>query len=289
MKQKNFTHELMRLAGVVCLFAYAASAFSYDFKAKCFENTLYFNIVGVNENGTNICEVTYSDVADNDGVAVYNQDNADYAGDIRIPDVVENEGVSYLVERIGDHAFQDSKIASISFVDYIKTIGYQAFKNCVSLTYFEPIHFQAMTIGDEAFVNCTSLETFIFWYYEHITVGSKAFYGCSGLISVTVYTDIQNIEVAEDTFDKDKLKDYELYIGDPQYKEVAPWKDFGKIIIVKEMPTGGENGINDAVREKTAETEIYTVGGMRVATGVQEKGKLPAGLYIKSGKKVLVK
>ena len=135
-----------------------------------------------------------------------------------------------------------------------------------------------------------------------------AFYGCSGLTSVTipnsvtsigeyvfaycseltdVYCYAEQVPLTESSAFEVSYVEYATLhvpaesIGD--YKAAAPWSGFGKIVALTEEETGIEDiavedlNINDA--------PVYNLQGMKM----QNTDNLPKGIYIKGGKKYLVK
>jgi hypothetical protein len=69
-----------------------------------------------------------------------------------------------------------------------------------------------------------------------------------------------------------------------KYKTTAPWNSFGSIVaLTSDDPTPSD--ISELPIQNTGETEVYyTIDGIRLQGRPTQKG-----LYIKDGKKVLVK
>ena len=84
-----------------------------------------------------------------------------YSGDFVIPSSVSYGGTTYTVTGIGDEAFEESTITSISIPETVTTIGKEAFEDCENLTTIT-IGKNITFIGDEykaggTFYKCTSL------------------------------------------------------------------------------------------------------------------------------------
>lgn len=80
-----------------------------------------------------------------------------YSGSIIIPSQVDYKGRSFLVKGIGDSAFRNSAIESVTIPSSVTSIGWNAFENCKQLskaTFNEGLG----SISDDAFAGCTKLE-----------------------------------------------------------------------------------------------------------------------------------
>ncbi len=113
------------------------------------------------------------------------------------------------VTGIGESAFQNTDITSITIHSNIKTIRNDAFNGCKNLTYIE-IPATVKEIGRGTFGNCTSLHTVIFEEGSEITILGKSngftngpdgylFDNCTSLTSVTLPKTITSI--SEGTFE----------------------------------------------------------------------------------------
>ena len=67
------------------------------------------------------------------------------------------------------------------------------------------------------------------------------------------------------------------------YKTTAPGSRFGKIVALTEEETGIEN--IEAENANSNDAPVYNINGMKM----QDVDNLPKGIYIKNGKKFLVK
>ena len=92
---------------------------------------------------------------------------------------------------IGDDAFTECKIETLTLPQCIEEIGDHAFSSCSSLS---SISFPdgLTTIGNSAFYRCTKLANFII--PNHVTsIGSSAFYYCSALSSIIIPSSVTSI------------------------------------------------------------------------------------------------
>lgn len=108
---------------------------------------IYYNLV----EKAKIAEVAYKEV----GTPGY------YSGNLTIPDVVNYNGITYIVNSIGDYAFRNCKnLISVTISDNVTTIGHDAFEHCTGLTTIN-IPQNLISIGSWAFADCPSLEKVI--------------------------------------------------------------------------------------------------------------------------------
>ena len=117
----------------------------------------------------------------------YQESINEYASNIKIPDVVVINGVSYQVTAIAPGVFKNNKkIVSISMGSNIKSIGDNAFSGCSRLQKVT-IGKGVRTIGAKAFYKCKSL-TKITIPAKVAGIGKQAFYGCRKLKGITIKT-----------------------------------------------------------------------------------------------------
>ncbi|MBQ2752741.1 MAG: leucine-rich repeat protein [Firmicutes bacterium] len=100
------------------------------------------------------------------------------------------------VTRIGEHAFENSKIKRVRLPKTITNIDYCAFYNCLELKKIK-LPSELKVIGRSAFNNCINLK------YIHIpsnvtTIGKLAF---KGIESLEIYIPNSVINIAEDAFE----------------------------------------------------------------------------------------
>ena len=185
--------------------------------------------------------------------------DAEYTGDIVIPESVEYNGVTYNVTIIGDNAFSYcSVLTSIEIPNSVTSIGEYAFSYCSGLTSIE-IPNSVTSIGHQAFYGCSGLKNVVIG--NSVTgIGAYAFRNCTGLTSVTIGSGVGYI--SKQAFAKcDNLADvYCLATSVPStdatafnesypeymtlhvpaeainsYKTTAPWSSFGTIKAIEDV------------------------------------------------------
>ncbi len=124
-----------------------------------------------------------------EGVSISNGIVVGYSGsatEVYIPPkyVMENGKTDY-VTAIGDNAFKNSVVSSISIPATIQSIGKNAFYGCSLLTKVDfPDGNFVSSYGSDVFRGCRNLISFDF-SEKTVSIGSYAFYGCEKLSSVT--------------------------------------------------------------------------------------------------------
>lgn len=145
--------------------------YSYDFYA----DGLYYDI---NPDGTTVTTTIKQKITS------YNPP-IKYSGDIVVPEIVSNNGISYTVTAIGAQTFYTSSdITSISIPHTITKIEANAFNGCSGIKSIT-IPQGVTDIGDKAFYKCTGL-TSITLPDSLNTISKEAFYGCTGLTSIVI-------------------------------------------------------------------------------------------------------
>jgi hypothetical protein len=188
------------------------------------------------------------------------------------------------VTSIGFSAFADcSGLTSVTIGDSVTSIGGSAFSGCSGLTSVT-IGNSVKSIGDEAFSNCSGLTS--------VTIGNSvtsinynAFDGCSDITDVYCFAE-EVPSTDGDAFKNSYVKWATLHVpavSIKDYKRTEPWASFGAIVALTEEETGiedietSESNVNSA--------PVYNLQGMKM----QDADNLPKGIYIKGGKKYLVK
>lgn len=140
--------------------------------------------------------------------------NPSASGNIIIPETVNDGAQNYTVTSIGNDAFVNSSLTSITIPNSVTTIGNSAFWGCTGLTSITipnsvtsigngafsdcygltsaTIGDAVTTIGDGAFANCTSLNS-ITIPNSVTAIGNTAFYSCSALTTVTIGSGVTSI------------------------------------------------------------------------------------------------
>ncbi len=115
-----------------------------------------------------------------------------YKGSIVIPSEVSYKGKSYLVTKIGYHAFNGcEKLNSITIPNSVTEIGEGAFAGCSNLTTLV-IPNSVTKIGRAAFSKCEQLSSIIL--SENLTeIAQSAFWGCINLSSITIPKQVNHI------------------------------------------------------------------------------------------------
>ncbi len=151
IKKGVFALLLALSLGVGTVYAYDF----YDFSAVCSTGqTLYYNIINATNHYVEITHPGTSIITPWDG---YTQPT----GSITLPSAVtnNNNGVTYTVTKIGDHAFDgcNGLTGSLTIPNSVTTIGRYAFYNCHGFTGSLTIGNSVTTIGGFAFDRCSGL------------------------------------------------------------------------------------------------------------------------------------
>ena len=215
------------------------------------------------------------------------------------------------VTRIGEGAFSIcSGLTSVTIPNSVTSIGLCAFSGCSGLTSIVVAEDNSRYDSRD---NCnaiieTQTNTLIVGCSEttipnSVTgIGDFAFSGCSGLTSVTIPNSVTSIgkwafsgcpelldvychaekvpSTGIDIFGNSPIQKVTLHVpaaSIDNYKATEPWRSFGKIVALTDEDTGIEN--IDANAENSV---IYDLNGRRVQNAQK-------GIYIKNGKKVIVK
>ena len=174
-----------------------------------------------------------------------------------------------------------SNLSSVNIPESVTSIGSYSFMSCSSLTSVT-IPKSVTSISNGAFYGCKVLANVII-PNSVTTIGEYVFKDCTGLTSITSY--IQEPFSTKYCWGEVN-KSIPLYVpyGTKEiYKSTDGWKEFTNIIEMEE--TAGINSLTSDPSAKGEESgNIYSLDGHKVSNS-----GLPKGIYIKNGKKVVIK
>ena len=160
--------------------------------------------------------------------------------------------------------------------DQLTSIGDYCFWGCESLKSVV-IPNSVTEILDRCFEGCTNMETLTIGSSVNWT-GDRAFANCKNLLDVYCYA--TKVPVSSNTYEGSYISYTVLHVPASAiegYRTAYNWKDFGRIEAI------GETAIKDVrIMEGESNAPYYDLNGMRIAQPRK-------GIYIKNGKKVVVK
>ena len=167
--------------------------------------TMLLALIAVTANAQDfvVDGICYNILSEDDRTVEVTESPYGYSGDVVIPAEVTYDGSTYSVTTIGDEAFYDCALRSVSMPE-VTTIGNWAFGRCDDLTSVEMP--SVMTIGSSAFYDCyhlgsvdmpsvTTIGDYAFSLCDDLksksmpavtTIGSGAFESCNALTSVSM-------------------------------------------------------------------------------------------------------
>ena len=251
--------------------------------------------------------INYEVVTKTKEATVIGKSSGSYSGAVVIPESVEYEGVSYAVASIGEQAFYYCYgLTSVTIGNSVTSIGDDAFIGCSKLTSVS-IPNSVTSIGNFAFENCSGL-TSVTIPNSVTSIGDNAFKGCSGLTSVTIGNSVTSIgnsafrrcskitdvycyaekvpSTNSNAFGSD-VRDATLHVpaeSIEDYKATTPWSGFGNIVALTEEEAAGVEEI-EGEDANSNNAPVYNINGVKM----QNADNLPKGIYIKNGKKYMVK
>ena len=183
---------------------------------------------------------------------------------------------------ISEGAFSGcSGLTSVTIPESVTSIGSYSFMSCSSLTSVT-IPKSVTSISDGAFYGCKVLANVII-PNSVTSISDYAFRDCTGLTSITSY--IQEPFATKNCWGEvnKSIPLYVPYGTKEKYQNADGWKEFTNIIEMDETA-----GIESLTSDPSAKGEesgiIYSLDGRKVSNS-----GLPKGIYIKNGKKVVIK
>ena len=206
---------------------------------------------------------------------------------LKLTDVTLPDGL----QSIGEWAFSDTAMPSVVIPGGVKNVSMAAFQrnpNLATLVVSEGVE----TIGGGTFGVCHQLATIVLPSTLN-RIDDNAFMAWQKIKDFYCYA--SNVpETGDDIFmisydegHPDDLSGATLHVpagSVTKYKKEAPWNSFGSIVaLTSDDPTPSD--ISELPIQDTGETDVYyTIDGIRLQGQPTKKG-----VYIKNGKKVLVK
>ena len=167
------------------------TAYAYDFSAVCSTGqTLYYNIIDATNH---YVEITYPGTSTTNPWSGYTKPT----GSITLPSTVTNNGVTYIVTKIGDYTFRgcNGLTGSLTIPNTVTTIGNSAFAHCGNFTGSLNIPNSVTTIGDWAFFECTGFTGSLTIPNSVTSIGERTFSGCIGFTgSLTIPNSVTTID-----------------------------------------------------------------------------------------------
>jgi hypothetical protein len=210
--------------------------------------------------------------------AIYDYDNgsnkapwSSYAGEIQKIEIKSG------ITSIGYFAFYKcSSIMSLSIPATIGYIGSSAFEDCTGLTSLS-LNDGLLYIGGSAFEGCVGLQTLTIPSTVN-SISINAFKNCKGITDVYCYAESVP-DTDDNAFDSTPTEKSTLHVpakAVEAYSTSWPWSDFKEIVPID------PNAIMGVKQSDARNVEYYDLIGRRV-------NQPQKGLYIRNGKKVIVK
>ena len=223
-----------------------------------------------------------------------------YTGDVTIPASITYKDITFHVTSIGDWAFMECSISSISLPESLTSIGAMSFFQCVKLASIT-IPNSVSFIGVSAFQNCAKLTSVSL--PESLTyIYTCVFDGCKELTTVVIPEGVNYIEeyafsycpklaeiycnavetpqVVLNSFYNEDVSKIMLVVPEESYEAYKAHDVWGQFWI--ETPTGIRQIGNGQQTADNGQQLIYNPAGQRL-------NKMQRGINIINGKKVLLR
>ena len=181
-----------------------------------------------------------------------------------------------------------SSLETIVLPSSIKKIREAVFYGCKSLKFIKLPEY-ITKIENHVLAGCESLETVII--PENVTSIGVSFSNCKSLMNVYCYAK-KVPEISDQAFNGANVVYSTLYVPQEsvnQYKSAPTWSDFGKILPIDKNYSDIQTpitAINPIKVKKSFDGSVYNLQGQKVGDTLEG---LPKGVYIKDGKKQVVK
>lgn len=268
----------------------------------------YFNrmksLTGVKDKLVEVVGILYKLGDDNNAYVAYNETKK---GSVVIPTSITVNGKTYPIVSTCDYAFAwNESITDIQFQGDVKSIGNCAFYRCSNLTSATFATQSLETIGEASFFNCGKLSAITF-NEGFKRIEDNAFNGCNELKTLAFpasmeyigelafgdcyqLSSISCLALIPPTIENSNAFTEYTYYGCPltvpnkvhsDYTQAYGWELFSRVLTgIDEIVPDNENKPGD----------LYNIQGILIKRNATEEdlNTLPSGIYILSGKKILV-
>ena len=201
-----------------------------------------------------------------------------------------NSFIPNTVTSIDKYAFSGcSGLTSVTIPNSVTSIGGEAFSGCSGLTsvnIHDSVTDSGIDINNWAFEDCTSLTTVTIGCSD-MGVACNAFSGCTNLTSViSLHIDPPYVYISGGPMGEDIYINATLYVPKgciASYRFRPFWERFNQI---EEIDV---SAIEQTISTKKTQENwyVYNIKGERMKIKYNEMKKLPKGIYIVGGKKIV--
>ena len=190
MKKRILQFGMMAKAVMIGLLLGAmGKMYAYDFSAVCETGqTLYYNITDATNHHV---ELTYPGLDQFHPWDGFNKPE----GNIVLPNVIVNNGISYTLTSINTSAFRDCNglSGSLSIPNSVIEIGARAFEGCSGFNGQLTLSNNTISIGSTAFYGCNGFTNAVIIPNSVETIGQYAFYNCNSIAELTIGEGVSSI------------------------------------------------------------------------------------------------